>query len=255
MSLGRKIVFVIALMVFVGAVGAIANHYLQGMREESAFEELKEAPKAKGIWTDKGYVIAKYAGLYKKNKDIIGWVKVKDTKIDYPVMHTPDDGVKGEFYLRKDFKKEYSLSGTPFLDQYSDIFKPTKNWLLYGHNMNNGSMFHDLLQYAEKDFYENHKKIRFDTIYKGGQAQYEVVAAFYSQIYPKDQDIFKYYTYAGITTDEELNEYVTEVKKLSQYDTGVEVKSGDQLITLSTCSYHVDDKLGRFAVVAKRINK
>ena len=97
------------------------------------------------------------------------------------------------------------------------------------------------------------RTIKFDTIYKGGQGEYEVLAAFYSQIYPKDKDVFKYYNYAGIHTKQEFNEYLEGVRGLSEYDTGVEAEYGEQLLTLSTCSYHVGDHLGRFAVVAKRI--
>ena len=119
--------------------------------------------------------------------------------------------------------------------------------------MKDGTMFHDLLEFAEKDFYESHKTFKFDTIYKGGQGEYAIVAAFYSQIYPDAKNTFKYYNYAGIASKSQFKEYVKGIKKLSEYDTGVDAKYGDQLVTLSTCSYHVPDKLGRFAIVAKRI--
>ena len=251
MSTGRKIIFVIALMVFVGSLGAIVNHYVTGWRAEKALTDLGELKTGEEeLVTDKGIVVGKYVKLYKKNPDIIGWVTIDDTHIDYPVMQTQKDP---EYYLRRNFDKEYSVSGVPFMDAASDIFIPTCNWLLYGHHMKDGTMFHDLLEYAEKDFYQEHKKIKFDTIYKGGQGEYEVIAAFYSQIYAEDKDIFKYYTYAGITTEEQFDEYVEGVKDISVYDTGVDAEYGDQLITLSTCSYHVADKLGRFAVVAKRV--
>ena len=251
MSLGRKIIFVIALMVFVGALGAIVNHYVTGWRAEKALTDLGELKtEQEDLVTDKGVVIGKYVNLYKKNSDIIGWLTVDGTNIDYPVMQTQDDP---EFYLRRNFDKEYSVSGVPFLDAASDIFKPTSNWLLYGHNMKDGTMFHDLLEYADEDFYKSHKTIKFDTIYKGGQGEYEVLAAFYSRIYPEDKTVFKYYNYAGITSEKDFNEYLQGVRALSQYETGVEAEYGDQLLTLSTCSYHVEDRMGRFAVVAKRI--
>ncbi|MCQ4636613.1 class B sortase [Anaerovorax odorimutans] len=252
MSTGRKIVFVIALMVFVGALGAILNHYVTGWRAEKALTDLAElkTDEQEDLVTDKGIVIGKYVDLYKKNSDIIGWLTVDGTRMDYPIMQTQNDP---EFYLRRNFDKEYSISGVPFMDAQSDIFKPTANWMLYGHNMKDGTMFHDLLEFAEEDFYQQHKTIKFDTIYKGGQGEYQIVAAFYSQIYPEDKKVFKYYNYAGMTSKQQFNGFVKGVKGLSQYDTGVDAKYGDQLITLSTCSYHVPDKLGRFAVVAKRI--
>lgn len=250
MSLGRKIVLVICLIVFVGSAGVLLDYFLNGMREQSAFDDLaKLKTDREDLVTDKGTVIGKYADLYNANNDIIGWITVEDTNIDYPVMQTQNDP---EYYLRKNFKKEDAASGTPFMDAASDIFMPTSNFLIYGHNMKNGAMFHDLLKYEDREFYDEHKTFRFDTIYKGGQGTYAVIAAGHTQIYPKDSTEFKYYQYAGITSQSDFNEYVKGVKALSEYDTGVITEYGDQLVTLSTCAYHVEN--GRFFVVGKRID-
>ena len=119
--------------------------------------------------------------------------------------------------------------------------------------MKNGSMFHDLIKYEDEEFYRDHKTINFDTIYKGGQGVYQVVAAGYSQIYDKDSSKFKYYAYAGMTSEREYYEFVDGVKKLSCYDTGAVPEYGSQLITLSTCT-NVSDE-GRFFVVAVRTDK
>ncbi len=249
LSLGRKIVLVICMIVFFGSAGVLLDYYINGMREENAFADLGKYEATEDLVTDKGTVIGKYAELYKTNNDIIGWVKIKDTKLDYPVMQTQDDP---EHYLHLNFDEEYAASGTPFMDAGSDIFVPTSNFLIYGHNMKNGTMFHDLLKYESKEFYDEHKTFTFDTIYKGGQGEYQVIAAAYSKIYPKDSTKFKYYQYAGITTEAEFNEYVSGVKALSIYDTGVTAEYGDQLVTLSTCAYHTEE--GRFFVVAKRVD-
>lgn len=249
MSLGRKIIFVICLIVFVGSAGILLDYFLTGMREDSALKDLASMKmEREDLETDKGIVDGKYVDLYLANNDIIGWITVEGTGIDYPVMQTPDDP---EYYLRRDFQGESSTGGTPFMDTGSDIFVPTSNFLIYGHNMKNGTMFHDLLEFKEREFYEEHKTFKFDTIYKDGQGTYEIIAAGYSQIYPKDSDAFKYYRYAGITSEAEFYEYVNGVKSLSSYNTGVAAEYGDQLVTLSTCAYHVED--GRFFVVGKRI--
>ena len=219
MSLGRKIVFVLCLIVFVGSAGMLLNYFLTGMREQSSLEDLaKLKTEREDMKTDKGTVIGKYVDLYEANSDIIGWITVDGTKIDYPVMQTQDDP---EFYLRRNF-----------------------------HNMKNGTMFHDMLKYKDKSFYQEHKTFRFDTIYKGGQGTYEIIAAGYSKIYPEDSDAFKYYQYAGITSRSDFNEYLKGVKELSEYNTGVSAEYGDQLVTLSTCAYH--EKNGRFFIVGKR---
>ena len=248
MSLGRKIIFVICLIVFVGSAGMLLNYFLTGMREQSSLEDLaKLKAERDDLKTDKGTVIGKYVDLYEANSDIIGWIQVEDTKIDYPIMWTPDDG---EYYLHRNFQKEQASSGVPFLDASSDIFVPTSNFLVYGHNMKNGTMFHDLLKYKDEDFFKEHRTFRFDTIYKGGQGTYEIVAAGYSKIYAEDSKAFKYYQYAGITSESDFNEYIKGIKAQSAYNTGVSAEYGDQLVTLSTCAYH--EKNGRFFVVGKR---
>ena len=248
MSLGRKIVFVLCLIVFVGSAGMLLNYFLTGMREQSSLEDLaKLKTEREDMKTDKGTIIGKYVDLYEANSDIIGWITVDGTKIDYPVMQTQDDP---EFYLRRNFQKEHATAGVPFMDASSDIFVPTSNFLIYGHNMKNGTMFHDMLKYKDKSFYQEHKTFRFDTIYKGGQGTYEIIAAGYSKIYSEDSDAFKYYQYAGITSRSDFNEYLKGVKELSEYNTGVSAEYGDQLVTLSTCAYH--EKNGRFFIVGKR---
>jgi len=249
MSLGRKIVFVLCLIVFVTSSGVLLDYFINGMREDNALKNLAELKtEHEDLETDKGIVLGKYVDLYLANNDIIGWLTVEDTAIDYPVMQTQNDP---EYYLRRDFQGESSTGGTPFMDARSDIFIPTSNWMIYGHNMKNGTMFHDLLKYKDKEFYEEHKTFKFDTIYKGGQGTYEIIAAGYSQVYPKKSNKFKYYKYTDITTEAEFNAYVNGVKALSSYNTGVTAEYGDQLVTLSTCAYHVED--GRFFVVGRRI--
>ncbi len=249
LGLGRKIILIICLIVFLGSAGVLLDYYIKGIKEQNALNALADLKAGQELVTDKGVVVGEYAELYKANNDIIGWVKIDGTKIDYPVMQTQNDP---EFYLHRNFDKEYAASGTPFMDHSSDIFVPTSNFLLYGHNMKNGTMFHDLLKYDSKEFYEKHKTFKFDTIYKGGQGTYQVIAAGYTEIYPTSSNKFKYYKYADITDETSFNEYVNGVKALSVYDTGVTAEYGDQLVTLSTCAYHTEE--GRFFVVGKRVD-
>lgn len=248
MSLGRKIILVICLIVFVGSAGVLLDYFINGMKEQGAFDDLRSLKVEKEeLVTDKGTVVGKYVELYKANSDIIGWIKIDDTKVDYPVMQTKDNP---EYYLYRAFDKSDASSGTPFMDANSDIFTPTSNFLIYGHHMKNGTMFHNIEKYKDKEFWQEHKTFKFDTIYKGGQGTYEVIAAGYTQIYPKNSTEFKYYQYPGITSRSDFNEYVKGVKAISEYDTGVTAEYGDQLVTLSTCAYQVED--GRFIVVGKR---
>ncbi len=231
----RRIIFFVALIVFIGSAGYLAQHYFKGKAEQNDFESLK---------VDGKYDVAQ---LHEKNGDIVGWLTIEGTKVDYPVMQTKE---KPEYYLRRNFKKEDTMAGTPFMDATSDMETPSANWMIYGHNMKNGTMFHDTLDYEDKDFYEKHKTFTFETLTEKGT--YEVVAAYYTEIYTEDSKKFKYYQYPNIINEIQYNDFIQGSKSLCPYDTGVTPVYPEQLITLSTCAYHVED--GRFVVVGRKIS-
>lgn len=235
----RKIVFILALLVFLGSGGYIAFHFYQAYDEDSAFDELK---------TKNGHDLV---ALHKQNKDLVGWIKVDGTNIDYPVVQTPDDP---EYYLRRNFKKQDSVAGTPFMDSYSKIGK-SKNYLIYGHNIKAGTMFHELLEFEEKDFWKKHKYFQYDELRNGKQVRgiYKIVAFFRSEISSGSSGEFRYYTYPDIEDKKTYDEYVRGIKSIAAFDTGVKAEWPNQLVTLSTCAYHTDD--GRFAVVGVRVDR
>lgn len=197
------------------------------------------------ITENKTEKMLKLEELQRKYENIIGWLEIEETNINYPVMQTVDN----EFYITHNYKGEEAASGALFLDKKFDLKKPSTNYLIYGHRMRNGTMFEDLYKYREKDFYEKHKKIKFIT--NKEEAEYEIIATFYSRVYYKsEKNVFRYYFFIDANNEKEFNEYVENCKKASIYDTGITAEYGDQLITLSTCEYSQED--GRFAVVARK---
>ena len=135
-------------------------------------------------------------------------------------------------------------NGIPFLDYQSN--DESVNKIIYAHNMKNGTMFASLADYEDKSFYDAHKNIMYDTLYDKGE--YEIVSAFTTKVGASNE--FKYYDYADIESEERFNEYVTQAKSRSFYDTGVNTVYGDSLITLSTCAYHTSNE--RFVVIARK---
>lgn len=185
----------------------------------------------------------KYAAVYEQNSDFVGWISTPGTNIDYPVMQTIDNP---NYYLKHSFEKQYSDYGVPYVQENCDLGL-SDNCVIYGHHMNNGSMFADLCKYADEDFYRAHKTIRFDTL--SGFGEYEVVAAFKTVAYSEQG--FQYYHFVNADSAEDFDAYIAKCKELAFYDTGVSAKYGDRLITLSTCEYSRQN--GRMVVVAKKI--
>ncbi|MCR5107303.1 MAG: class B sortase [Lachnospiraceae bacterium] len=197
--------------------------------------------------------------LYEKNNDLIGYLSIEGTVIDYPVMQTMNDE---EYYLDRDFNKNYSSAGCLIMDTdstvgdgtklnyYKDGTSPSTNLIIHGHNMRNGSMFGSLDKWRKEDYEKEHRIIKFKSLYE--EREYEVISVFLSQVYNKSQnDVFKYYKFFEAGTKEEFDDFYINIKRMGLYDTGVTAEFGDEFITLSVCAYHVDN--GRLVVVGKRV--
>lgn len=192
-------------------------------------------------------VLDEYKNLLNKNKKLIGWVKIDDTNIDYPVMQTSDN----EYYLDHNINQEYDKNGSIFMDKDCDVLKPSTNLILYGHHMQSGKMFGGLNKYSDKKYFEEHKYIEFDTIYEKGI--YEIIYVFRSRVYSEEEVVFKYYQFIDAMSEVEFNSNMKEMASISLYDTGETAVYGDRLLTLSTCDYQEEN--GRFVVVAKKVTK
>ena len=184
--------------------------------------------------------------LYLENSDMVGWIQIEGTSIDYPVMQTPADP---NYYLKHDFEKRYTDYGCPFMQADCDALCPSDNLIIYGHNMKDGSMFAGLAKYRNKDFWQAHKTVRFDTAL-GGSA-YEIFAVIHTTVQADAADAFPFYRFVNAASPEDFADYVSVCQARALYDTGIFAEYGDKLLTLSTCDNITDN--GRLLIIAKRI--
>ena len=160
--------------------------------------------------------------LFEQNSDCIGWVFIEGTEVNYPVMFAPYEEQK---YLRKSFSGEYSISGTPFLNDNGGT--DFDNLIIYGHNMKNGTMFSDLEGYLNADFCKEHSVIEFETA--KGLKLYEVFAV----VQLKSTDAW--YEFTNADDEDVYNGLIEAIKARSSIKTDVIPKAGQQILTLSTC--------------------
>lgn len=244
-------VWVFALL-FIVSVVMIISHYVSEDKAENDFEYLVEiVEEAEETESEDMNVseeilspLGRYQELFCMNNDMYGWISIEGTNIDYPVMYAPD---RKDYYLKRNFEKEHSSYGVPYIAEHCDPREPSDNVILYGHHMKNGSMFSELLKYEDKDFFLTQNTIKFDSLTE--TAEYEIIAVFKTTVY--DDSGFKYYLFTKAETKEEFDAYVAKCKELSLYETGVGAEYGDKLITLSTCEYSRTN--GRMVVVAKKV--
>lgn len=188
---------------------------------------------------------ASYQNLYWENTDMVGWILIEDTNINYPVMQTSADP---NYYLKHDFEKHYTDYGCPFMQADCDASTPSDNLIIYGHNMKDGSMFADLAKYRSKDFWQTHKTVWFDT--ELGSYAYEIFAVIHTTVQADATDAFPFYWFVDAAAPEEFADYVSACKARALYDTGIFAEYGDKLLTLSTCDNITDN--GRLLVIAKQ---
>lgn len=186
-----------------------------------------------------------YQELHDENPDMVGWLQIENTKINYPVMQTTPEN--RDYYLYRDFDKNESIRGCIYAREECDVFEPSDNITLFGHNMKDGSMFAYLGNYYNKSTWEENPLIFFDTLTESHV--YKIFAVFKTS--GTDGVGFAYHLMADAENEEEFNEFVATCKELAFYDTGITPVYGDKLLCLSTCEYTIDN--GRFVVAAVRI--
>ncbi len=239
---------IIFILIFILSICAIIYYFYNANKDKNKYQDVLNNINIdeEQVTEERTERMLQVEELKKENQDIVGWIEIEGTNINFPVLQ----GTDNQYYMEHTYTKEYSKGGSIFLDKSYDWNLPSTNLLLYGHNNKNGTMFQNLLKYKDESFYQEHPNIRFTTI--NDDCQYEIISAFLSRVYYEDeQDVFRYYYFINANDETEYNNYIEESKKASLYDTGKSSEYGEQLLTLSTCSYHTED--GRFVVVAKKV--
>lgn len=254
-----NLLLIVLLIIMLTSIFLVLKSYIKDFRTKQYWKKISEMKSNTPLKYDN--ILKEYQFLYSINQDIIGWIKVNGTKIDYPVMQTKNNP---EYYLTKNFDRENDNLGTPFVDYRCDVLpEQSLNVIIYGHYTNGDGAFRWLLNYAYENWYKEHKKIQFDTLKEKGI--YEVVVAFYydateveiKEVGEETTDVsYEFYNYIEYSNKKDFSEYINRLKKQSLYNTNVDIDGTDNLITLVCCApkeYSGIFENGRFIVVAKKI--
>lgn len=190
-------------------------------------------------------MLPEFQELFLLNPDLVGWITIEGTKLNYPVVQSGTDNV--DYYLYRDFYGKRDLHGCIYAREQCQFQEQSDNITIYGHRMNDGSMFATLANYRKRSYWEDHPYIRFDTLQEHGT--YQIITVFKTQATLGDG--FPYHLFVDAENAEEFDTFMNKVQSLALYDTGLDAQYGDKLITLSTCDYSRSN--GRLVVVAKKI--
>lgn len=267
---GQKALFYGLLSIFAAiflfSVVYLSHHLILQYRDEDSYDELGDIvasiqsnpteaptaddPSAPTIPTPEGptepVILPEYQPIYERNSDLVGWIKLEGTHINYPVMQTPDSP---DYYLNRNFDKQTSKAGAIYVREACDVFKPSDNVVIYGHYISSGQqMFTHLHKYTKKSFWQANQYITFDTLYE--HHTYQVFAVFKTSADPGRG--YPYHRFNDALDKEDFDKFISDVKGLSFYNTGITPQYGDKLITLSTCEYTLTN--GRLVVVAVQVS-
>lgn len=276
-AIGAALAVVIG--VFVGSMGDGGkdddrNNTLQLMKEETteptseSSTETTEPPA-----TDDGLnreVLPQWEKYRELNDETIGWIKIGDTYVNYPVMQSLEYDAAGKlignnsFYLDHNFDKAKSNRGAIFADWHVPFDSSARpgNTILYGHNMaddkGDGKYFAYVSHYYAQAFgmsaYKKNPTVTFETVYDDQRATYKIFAGMFVNTLEKHGEVFNYHRVFSFANEGEFYAYVGEIMDRSSFYTDVDLEYGDELLTLSTCYYPFgSDVDSRFALFARRV--
>jgi len=203
----------------------------------AAFEQPRPSPTVALRFPRDGF-----AAALQQNPDIIGRISIEGCDIAYLVTQTTDN----KTYLSVGYDRQACRSGAIFMDYRcdSELSPLSGHYILYGHNMKNGSMFHNLMNFKDETFFYDHRVFRFDTLYE--DYEWEIFSA-----YVTDTDF--YYIQTSFADDAEWLAFLNTIHGKSMFSTDVQLSADDVVLTLSTCSYEFDN--ARFVIHARLVRK
>jgi sortase B len=262
----RKVVFTGAVICFFYFGAELGAGFIESWREDIAQKRRGSIIGAEVDINDRRFdnlrnrnPLPDYLALYAMNSDMVGYIRVGDTRIDYPVVQGEDN----RFYLKHTFDREPNMYGAIFADRRNHFEKKNDrisgNTILYGHNSHMGTFFAPLTNYHPSgqrfnnmEFYRNNPVIIFDTLFEKMEWKVFGVVLFNTQ--EEYGEAYDYWNTFDFANADEFNTYVLDIMDRSAIFTDVDLQYGDNLLTLSTCFYPFGTNIEtRLVVFARRV--
>lgn len=225
-----RIVFIIALVVFVVAAAMLIHYFILYHKGSSEYEGLQQyvtidqGESVEDTETQEDTLSVDFAKLQALNPDCVGWIYFENLDISYPIMQGEDN----EYYLKHTFEGQQVTAASIFMDYQNASDFSDENTFIYGHNMKDKTMFGKLNGYADKDFYQENPCFYIYTpekIYR-----YDIFSCYLGAV--ADEENFS----LSFSSEEEFQEYLDWITAKAAYDTGVEVTTDDRIVSLMTCN-------------------
>lgn len=242
-----------AVLVLIACGLILANEFRLSFSAKQLNDSLKSLYQSVISHGSDGQILAGAEEMLKINPDTVGYICIEGTEVDFPVVQTNNN----EDYLKTSFNGSSNKAGTVFLD-YRNVLTASKrsdNLVLYGHNQKDRTMFGSLKDYKKNlNHYIQHPTITFNSNYQSDV--YKIFAYFVTEVKPEqtsDGVVFDYHNYLDLSDKAVYNEFIANITERSQIVTSVDVRYGDEFLTLSTCSNEFEPS--RFVIFARKTRK
>ena len=250
-ELFRKLVFLVALVVFIGALSYLTVYLNDRLKYEASISYAEELVNKEDTTVGTDQIMNKYRDLYNDNNDFCGWITIPNTNVDGAVYQT----LNNSYYINHNGQKKKSIYGAYFADYKCTLAASgsSQNITLYGHHMNDQTMFAQIRKYKDLSFYKENPTLTFDTLYTS--SKYKVFAAFITNADPADDNGYFFdFAVQGFINQEDFLAWIEQVRRRSLINTAVDIVEGDEILTLSTCTYELGtSKDMRFVVMARKV--
>lgn len=240
-----KIIAIVAAVVAVLCVVAGIYQYQKEKNAGAEYDKVREEVKKEPSETQKEEkdpveIPIDFEALQKQNSDVYAWIKIDNTNIDYPILQKEGDN---GYYLTHTMENEESPEGAIFTEDYNSKDFEDPNTVVYGHDMKNGSMFQNLLEYQDKEFFDENREVLIYT--PDAIRHYKIFAAY---LYD-DRHLMESFDFNIKSIYQAYLDSIFSMRNMNaQIDTTAEIGTDDKIITLSTCYGNQSDK--RFLVQA-----
>lgn len=238
----KRILKIIEIILVLGILASVAflvkwgiDGYKRKQLEEDMKQYLREVPEEenenkKENKKEKTSIID-FDALKKRNKDVKGWLKVNGTNIDHPIVQAKDN----DYYVHTTIDRKYNFGGWPFFDYRNEVDESDRNIIIYGHNMRNGTMFHDLRYVFDKKWYGK-KENQIITLYTPTENKKYKIFSMY-KVPSEEYYITTYFS------DSEFKDFLKKIHSRSRIDFEQGIEGVEQILTLSTCDYNLKHRI------------
>lgn len=219
----NNILFIICIFIFCISTWKLYGYYRSYKKAKDTYSKIAK----ENVKISKNERKIDFKKLKSQNQDIAGWIYIRGTTIDYPIVQGKDN----EEYLHQDFNKKKSSSGTIFLDNNCKKDFTSDNNIIYGHHMKNGTMFAQLLKFREKSFLKKHNEIMIFT--PDRTIHLKVISAYAQKAQNKIPVTF--------ANDEQKKAYIKKIESMSEQTIKTSRINDSHIYTFVTCSYEGED--------------